>query len=117
MAASRTRVELLQGTLNLLILRTLLFGPQHGHGIGKHIRAMSEDVLRVESDRSTRRSTGWRRRGGSRPNGSSRTRASAPVLQTHAFRTGTADCRAVEVGRVVGGDGACAAAGAVGGYT
>lgn len=49
MAVPRTRVELLQGTLDLLILRTLLFGPAHGHGIGKHIRTMSEDVLRVET--------------------------------------------------------------------
>ena len=49
MAAARTRVDLLQGTLDLLILRTLLFGPAHGHGIGKHIRATSDDVLHVET--------------------------------------------------------------------
>ena len=49
MTAARNRVELLQGTLDLLILRTLLFGPQHGHGIGKHIRTMSDDVLQVET--------------------------------------------------------------------
>jgi PadR family transcriptional regulator PadR len=36
------------GTLDLLILRTLLFGPVHGHGIAKHIRHTSEDVLQVE---------------------------------------------------------------------
>ncbi len=39
---------LLPGTLDLLILRTLLFGPVHGHGIAKHIRHTSEDVLQVE---------------------------------------------------------------------
>jgi transcriptional regulator len=39
---------LLPGTLDLLILRTLLFGPVHGHGIAKHIRQTSEDVLQVE---------------------------------------------------------------------
>lgn len=39
---------LLQGTLDLLILRTLLFGPLHGHGIAKHIQQTSEDVLQVE---------------------------------------------------------------------
>jgi transcriptional regulator len=39
---------LLPGTLDLLILRTLVFGPVHGHGIAKHIRQTSEDVLQVE---------------------------------------------------------------------
>ena len=43
------RLELLQGTLDLLILRTLLFGPSHGHAIGKHIRQTSEDLLQVET--------------------------------------------------------------------
>ena len=38
----------IQGTLNLLILRTLLFGPLHGHGIATHIQRTSEDVLQVE---------------------------------------------------------------------
>jgi PadR family transcriptional regulator, regulatory protein PadR len=42
------RVELLQGTLDLLILRTLLWGSQHGHGISIAIRAGSNDVLQVE---------------------------------------------------------------------
>src|ERR1700704_4518032 len=42
------RVELLQGTLDLLILRTLLFGPAHGHAIAKAIEHNSEDVLQVE---------------------------------------------------------------------
>jgi transcriptional regulator len=42
------RIELLQGTLDMLILRTLQWGPQHGHGIGAAIRATSEDVLQVE---------------------------------------------------------------------
>jgi PadR family transcriptional regulator PadR len=40
--------RLVQGTLELLILRTLLFGPLHGHGIAKHIQRTSEDVLQVE---------------------------------------------------------------------
>lgn len=42
------RPGILQGTLDLLILRTLLFGPLHGHGITKHIKSTSEDVLQVE---------------------------------------------------------------------
>src|ERR1700677_4051838 len=42
------RIELLQGTLDLLILRTLLMGPRHGHAIAKMIEFNSEDVLQVE---------------------------------------------------------------------
>jgi PadR family transcriptional regulator len=42
------RIELLQGTLDLLILRTLLFGPAHGHAIAKAIERNSEEVLQVE---------------------------------------------------------------------
>jgi PadR family transcriptional regulator PadR len=42
------RIELLQGTLDLLILRTLLFGRAHGHAIAKAIESNSEDVLQVE---------------------------------------------------------------------
>jgi len=49
MATDKVRVDLLQGTLDLLILRTLVFGPSHGHAIAKHIRSVSEDVLHVES--------------------------------------------------------------------
>src|ERR1044072_2443619 len=44
-----SRVELLQGTLDLLILRTLLTGPTHGHAIAKHIQRTSEDLLQVET--------------------------------------------------------------------
>ena len=42
------KLEVLQGTLDLLILRTLRWGPQHGHGIGQAIRAKSEDLLQVD---------------------------------------------------------------------
>lgn len=44
-----TRVEFLQGTLDLLILRTLLAGPAHGHAVAKHIQRTSEDLLQVET--------------------------------------------------------------------
>jgi PadR family transcriptional regulator len=44
----KERIELLQGTLDLLILRTLLLGPAHGHAIAKAIEFNSEEVLRVE---------------------------------------------------------------------
>ena len=43
------RVELLQGTLDVLILRTLVAGPSHGHAIAKHIQRTSEDLLQVET--------------------------------------------------------------------
>jgi PadR family transcriptional regulator PadR len=48
MAKTRQKPDLLQGTLDLLILRTLQWGPQHGHGIGVAIRASSDDVLNID---------------------------------------------------------------------
>src|SRR5580700_11078832 len=45
---SSDRIELLQGTLDMLILRTLLFGPAHGHQIAKHIQRTTDEVLQVE---------------------------------------------------------------------
>jgi PadR family transcriptional regulator len=42
------RVDLLQGTLDLLVLRTLRLGPMHGHGIGKAIQRTSEDLLQID---------------------------------------------------------------------
>jgi PadR family transcriptional regulator len=45
----KNRIELLQGTLDLLILQTLQWGPQHGHGIGRAIRANSGELLNVET--------------------------------------------------------------------
>jgi PadR family transcriptional regulator PadR len=45
---SPDRIGLLQGTLDMLILRTLLFGPAHGHQIAKHIQRTTEEVLQVE---------------------------------------------------------------------
>ena len=45
----RNRMELLQGTLDLLILQTLMWGPQHGYGISQAIRANSGDLLQVDA--------------------------------------------------------------------
>jgi PadR family transcriptional regulator len=42
------RIELMQGTLDMLILRTLVLGPAHGHEIAKHIQRTTDDVLQVE---------------------------------------------------------------------
>jgi PadR family transcriptional regulator, regulatory protein PadR len=46
--SEQTQLELLQGTLDMLILRTLLFGPKHGHSIAHTIQQTSNDVLRVD---------------------------------------------------------------------
>ncbi len=48
MSTKDDRIEILQGTLDLLILRTLQPGPAHGHAIAKTIERSSEDVLQVE---------------------------------------------------------------------
>jgi PadR family transcriptional regulator PadR len=48
MTRSRDKIELLRGTLDMLILRTLLIGPAHGHQIAKHIQRSTDDVLQVE---------------------------------------------------------------------
>ena len=48
MSTGEDRIEFLQGTLDMLILRTLLFGPAHGHAIAHAIESGSEDVLQVE---------------------------------------------------------------------
>src|SRR5580700_9506419 len=47
-APNPNRIELLQGTLDMLILRTLQWGPQHGHGVGQAIRHSSADLLKIE---------------------------------------------------------------------
>src|SRR2546423_9617018 len=49
MARYQNRIELLQGTLDLLVLQTLQWGPQHGYGISQAIRIHSGDILQVDT--------------------------------------------------------------------
>jgi transcriptional regulator len=48
MTKQSERIDLLQGTLDMLILRTLLFGPSHGHDIAKHIQRTTDNLLQVQ---------------------------------------------------------------------
>jgi macrolide transport system ATP-binding/permease protein len=98
------RVELLQGTLDVLILRTLLNEPKHGHAIAKHIQRTSEEVLQVETGSlypalHRLEAKGWvaaswelSEKGKTRP-----------VLSPHAARTQTTRHRTVELGDVLAG--------------
>jgi transcriptional regulator len=45
---TKQRMKVLQGTLDMLILRTLLYGPAHGHQIGKHIQRTTNDLLQMQ---------------------------------------------------------------------
>jgi len=66
---ARERIDLPQGTLDLLILKTLALGPQHGWAISERIQQVSGEVLQVQQGRSIHRSIGWRDAGGSRRSG------------------------------------------------
>ncbi len=48
-SAYQNRIELVQGTLDMLVLKTLQWGEQHGYGISQAIRASSNEVLQVET--------------------------------------------------------------------
>jgi len=73
---------LLQGTVELLVLKTLSWGPMHGYGIASWIESATSDVLRVEEDHSIPRSTAWRAKGGSSPSGASRRTTVEPSSTT-----------------------------------
>jgi Transcriptional regulator PadR-like family len=66
----KNRVELIQGTLDMLILRTLRWGPQHGYGIVQALRVNSGEVLQVETGSLYPRCIGWSGKGGYVPSGS-----------------------------------------------
>jgi transcriptional regulator len=76
MKTGRDKIDLLRGTPDMLILRTLLLGPAHGHQIAKHIQRRTEDVLQVEHgslypalhrlERNGWLASKWKRRGKAR---------------------------------------------------
>jgi hypothetical protein len=65
------KTDLLQGTLDLLILRVLNRGSLHGWGIAQRIHRVSQDVLTVEEGSLYPASFGWSKKAGSKPNGDS----------------------------------------------
>ena len=90
------RTDLLHGTLDMLILRTLQWGPQHGYAIGQTIRAQSSDVLQVEAgslypalQRLAKK--GWVTSKWGQP--------ARQVLSAHARRQEAAPSRGVAMGR------------------
>jgi len=70
--------DLLQGTLDLLILRTLASGNMHGWGISQRLQQISQDVLQVNQGRSTRRCIASNSKGGSSPPGAIPRTTAAP---------------------------------------
>ena len=104
MGNDTSRVELLQGTPDLLILRTLVFGPSHGHAIASQIRATSQDVLQVETGSlyppPSARGAGLGHLGLAAVGQGQ----AGEVLHPHGNRTTTAGRRAVEVGAALVGD-------------
>jgi hypothetical protein len=77
MARYQNRIELLQGTLDLLILQTLQWGPRHGYGISQAIRASSGESCKSTPDRCIPRCTASSAKNGLRPTGNSPTTNSA----------------------------------------
>ena len=94
-ARTDQRLELLQGTLDMLILRTLQLGPRHGHGIGQAIRAQSDDLLKVEARLAISR-TAPSREARLAENGVGRERgqSAGEVLPAHRGREGATASRA-----------------------
>src|SRR5437667_4731950 len=96
-----TRVEFLQGTLDLLILRTLLAGASHGHAIAKHIQRTSEDLLQVETGSLYPALHRLEAKGWIAASWELSEKGKRQVLSPHAARTQTARSRTVEMGGVL----------------
>ena len=85
------RIELVYGSLDMLILRTLLWGPTHGHGIAKSIERMWRMPLRWSTGRFTPRCSDCSRKAGFRANGASPKTTSEPST-TASQRRGDGNC-------------------------
>ena len=103
-----SRVELLRGTLDLLILRTLLPGPSHGHAIARHIQRTSEELLQVETGSSTGTPPAGGERLDRRLLGVVRQGQARTVLPPHRVGTETARQRTLEVAGVLARHGTAA---------
>ena len=92
------RANLLQGTLDMLILRTLLYGPAHGHQIGKHISGLRMNFYICSMARCTPPCTGWRKGMGCRQMGDrSGSQSGIQVLPFDGKRQETACSRRIRV--------------------
>ena len=112
MAKTRQKPELLQGTLDLLILRTLQWGPQHGHGIGVALRASSDEVLNVDHGSLYPALHRLERQGWVDASlEDQRSEPAGEVLPAHGRGPAAVDRRAQPLDAAVGGDRASAGAG------
>ena len=99
------RTDLLHGTLDMLILRTLQWGPQHGYAIAQTIRAQSADVLQVEAGSLYPALQRLAKKGWVTSKwGHDRRQSAGEVLSDHAGRPEAAAARAIAMGRTGDGD-------------
>ena len=93
-----SRIELLQGTLDFIVLQTLRWGPRHGYGIAQMIRANSNETLQVDTGSLYPALHRLERKNGSPPTGMSPRIGSACASTAHRGRTQAARRRAYRAG-------------------
>src|SRR5436190_3517619 len=98
------RTDLLHGTLDMLILRTLRWGPQHGYAIGQTIRAQSSDVLQVEAGSLYPAMQRLAKKGWVTSKWGLTSANQRQILSAHTRRQEAAAPRTVPVGGAGGGD-------------
>jgi len=91
------KIDLLQGTLDLLILKTLSGGPMHGYRIAARIQQLSDEVLRIEEGLSTLPCIAWSRKGSSNPSG-----ACPKITGRRSFTSLLEGRREMDASRIVG---------------